>query len=289
MTVGIDQNANLSRDIRPLVNETLRYWNENATRYGDYDVQFVSTPSSDADLVVNFTANVTKCGIERDNRTLGCAPILEPNSKVDQETVEIEAGYTNKTTLKILKHEFGHVMGLEHGAEPMPLMAAVDNETERWPDRNLADRAWPRQSSNLSVYYSLENVSEPDREEYREQIQHALDYYANGADGYVPANVSFTRTTNQSGADVVVEFPESTECGGERVEEGSCASQWVINTDQDEAAEYLGTTEIAIMGMDADAVGWHVGVWLADSFGLEERPPPFVDADYDERRDEWWN
>ena len=48
---------------------------------------------------------------------------------------------------------------------------------------------------------------------------------------------------------------------------------------------------VTVDDLDTDAVGWHVGYWLAYAFGAEadaDKPPPFRDASYRERRGEWW-
>jgi hypothetical protein len=48
---------------------------------------------------------------------------------------------------------------------------------------------------------------------------------------------------------------------------------------------------VTLVGLDPDAVGWHVGYWLAYGLGAEadaEKPPPFRDAGYAERRGRWW-
>jgi len=204
--------------------------------------------------------------------------------------VQVVAGYSNESTVEILKHEFGHVVGVEHGEEPMPTMQAMSRVTYlSQPD--LRDRAVPWRSSTLAVHVDVSALPGHDREEAREQIQHALGYYESGADGAVPSNVSFTSTSNRSAADLRIRVPEeSFDCGGERLREGSCGESWVYDTDTDDAPEYFAEYEIRVRGIDTDAFGWHVGYWLSDAMGLteEELPAPFVDADYDERRSEWW-
>jgi hypothetical protein len=61
--------------------------------------------------------------------------------------------------------------------------------------------------------------------------------------------------------------------------------------DGDGASERYSQFTVTVVGVGTDAVGWHVGYWLAAAFGLEddaEKPPPFRDASYQERRSEWW-
>ena len=45
------------------------------------------------------------------------------------------------------------------------------------------------------------------------------------------------------------------------------------------------------LDLDTDAVAWHTGYWLAYGLGAEddsEKPSPFRNASYEERRSEWW-
>lgn len=293
VTVYVQYDVNTSRDITPLVNETLRYWNNHTDDYGAYsEIQFVSTPNQEfADIVVEVVPQIESCGIGGTDDTVGCASLLgQYDSPSYPEYVQIVAGYSNKSTTETLKHEFGHIMGVEHGEEPMPLMEARAKQTYlSQPD--IQDRALPWRNSTLSVYVDIENVTSHDRDDINEQVGHALSYYENGAEGSVPKNVTFTRTNNRSAADIRVMFPDGPiECGSSTMRKGSCMSYRAYNTDVDDAFEYYSRLTISIRGLEEDAVGWHVGSWLVDSFGLtgDEVPGPFVDADYDDRRSSWW-
>ena len=64
-----------------------------------------------------------------------------------------------------------------------------------------------------------------------------------------------------------------------------------VRVDGDGAVETYSELRISLVDLDTDAVGWHVGYWLAFGFGAEpdsEKPPPFRDASYEERRSAWW-
>lgn len=291
VTVAVDDSLNQSRDISPLVNETLAYWNEHANTYGDYAVEFqYTTDTLRADIVVELVTEIPECGPEQENKTVGCAPLLETGTTAAaQETVEVVAGYTDETTRQILKHEFGHVLGIEHDEEPMPTMRSW-TDTTYLEKPNATERALPWENNTLSVYLSTENRTYTST--VTEQVEHALSYYERGADGHVPENVSFVMTENESAADITVSFPTAVTCGDTRSTSGSCGWLWGYDTDTDDAFEYYYRAEIRVAHQtDAEAVGWHVGAWLADAFGLtseEELPPPFVDPDYDTVYGEWW-
>jgi hypothetical protein len=62
--------------------------------------------------------------------------------------------------------------------------------------------------------------------------------------------------------------------------------------DGDGALERYTRLEIVVVGLDTEAVGWHVGRWLGVGFGLDADasfPPPLREnATYEDRRSEWW-
>lgn len=293
VTVAVWNSVNQSRDVTPLVNRTLDYWNGDASEYGRYNVTFVPTMSiQDADILVKFVGQIAECGYDVDlDSTVGCAPIYdEYSTPAHPVEIEVVAGYSDESTTQILKHEFGHVLGIEHGEEPLPLMEPTSHH-EYLSQTDLGDRAVPWRNDTLSVHVDVSTLPGHDRDDAREQIRHALDYYESGADGAVPDNVSFVQTSNRPAADVQIRFPDDPfDCAGERVRDGSCGSSWIYDTDTDDAPEYFASYEIRVRGIDPDAIGWHVGYWLSEAMGLseDELPEPFVDADYDDRRDEWW-
>jgi hypothetical protein len=292
VTVAVRNTANQSRNFAPLVGQTLAYWIGDGGEYAAYNVTFVrATNVHDADIVVELVEQIPECDGEDTESTVGCAPLLDSRyAPEDPASVEVVAGYSNESTRTILRHEFGHVLGIEHGAEPMPTMRAISSLTYlSQPD--LADRAVPWRNSTLAVHVDVSSLPGHDREEAREQVQHALDYYESGADGAVPSNVSFVRASNGSAADVRISIPDDAfDCGGERLREGSCGDFRVYDTDTDDAPEYFAEYDVRVRGLETDAIGWHVGYWLSSAMGLgeDELPSPFVDADYDDRRDEWW-
>ncbi len=292
VTVAVWNTVNQSRNVEPLVNRTLAYWNGNGSEYAEYDVTFVRASNAyDADVTVRLVARITECGDGGTDSTVGCAPKLDSwETPDDPVRVDIVAGYSNESTRQILRHEFGHVVGLDHGEEPMPTMKAIARHTYlSQPD--VADRTVPWRNSTLSVHVDVSTLPGHDREDAREQIQHALDYYESGAEGAVPSNVSFVLTSNRSAADVRIGFPDDPfDCAGERMREGSCGLPWVYDTDTDDAPEYFSDYGIKLRGLDVDAVGWHVGYWLSDAMGLGEGelPEPFVDGGRGQRQSDWW-
>lgn len=117
------------------------------------------------------------------------------------------------------------------------------------------------------------------------QVEAALDYYEHGPVG-MPANLTVRVTGSRSAADVVV---RRGDCGAAAP---SCFTAQAPDPDGDGAIERYHRAEIVLDGVPGDAVGWHVGNWLAYLLGaerVEQRQPPFRNADADDRRNEWWD
>lgn len=287
--VSVNNTVN-DRDFTPLVNETLRYWNQNAEAYGNYEVTFrLAGDNHQPDITVQFVSTIDICESKDTDRTVGCAPILSKDSRLSSSaTVKIKTGYINSSTEKTLKHEFGHVLGISHGEDPMPLMAERGPMT-MVPQPNATERAFPWQNKTLSVYIDYENVSLSDTSIYEYELTHTLAYYADGADGTVAEGIEFTSTENRTAANIVILFPDELNCTDR--DEGSCGRVHGYNLDADQPLEYFSQYTITVTGIDRNAIGWWVGYWLADAFGLidtEELPPPFVDADYRTTHSDWW-
>jgi len=284
LTVAVRTGEADDRNYRPLVRAALDFWGSSAEQYAGYPMGFelVDDPEG-ADVVVSFVPSVDDCGNVSD--AAGCAPVPRVGDHLPRpQLIRVRTGLSNASTVEVLKHEFGHALGLTHADEPQPLMAPAASLTTL-PQRNASDRAMPWTDPALSVYVEFGNASDPAGA--REQVGHALDYYEGGADGTVPDNLTFTTTRNRSAADVVVRFGEHA-CGQES---GSCASRGGVDPDGDGALEYYTRVEITLAGIDTDATAWHVARWLGFAMGFsaaDDWPAPLRDASYEERRSEWW-
>lgn len=276
------------RDVRPLVRDALDYWERNAEQYAGYTLSYRLEPdATEPDLVVAFVEELTDCG--REDHVAGCAPVLTESRQITRPVrVRVRHGFSNNSTVAVLKHELGHTLGLTHEDEPATVMQAQSSLTTL-PQPNATDRALPWRSPDLSVYVDLSAVPADERDETRQQISAALDYFGRGADGTVPENVSFTRTTDRAAADITVTFEGSSPCETDR---GSCGSLIGEDRDGDGALDIYTRLEITITDVDTEAVAWHLGRWLGRGFGFDsedEFPEPLrEDASYQERRSEWW-
>lgn len=283
VVVGID--APDGREYAPLLRKATAYWEANARRYAGYDIDYEVRPNADSpDVAVRFVDDVPTCGHTRD--AVGCAPLItDRRQRSATEEVYVETGLSDDSTVLVLEHELGHTLGLKHSDAPQHVMEAKSILYTQ-PQPNATERAFPWKDTDFTVYVDAANASDPDVA--RDQVGHALDYYEGGADGTVPSNLTFRYVDSPENADIVVSFDDSSTCSDTA---GSCFRTVGPDPDGDDAIEWYSQLRIVLVGLDSDAVGWHVGNWLAYGFGMEdadEVPPPFRNASYRDRRSEWW-
>ncbi|WP_128477197.1 matrixin family metalloprotease [Halorussus pelagicus] len=286
LTVAINNTANESRDFRPLVADALEFWSSNDTRFAGFPINYELDPNaSDPVIVIEFVDSIESCANVTD--PAGCAPYVTANVQASPPvSIEVVGSYSNQSTALILKHELGHTLGLDHSARPQSVMAPT-SQLRTLPRANATERRMPWADPNFTVYLNAERAD--DSGAAREQVRRALDYYAEGANGTVPENVSFALTENRSAADVVVAFSGDLPC--RTGDSGSCGRVQGTDPDGDGALERYDHLRVTLSDIDTAAVGWHVGYWLGYGFGFEadaDWPAPFRDASYDERRSEWW-
>ena len=188
-----------------------------------------------------------------------------------------------------MKHEFGHVLGIQHGEPPRPLMEE-EGDAALLSQTDARNRSVPWKNSTLTVFVDTSNLNSFESATFRDDLPHVLEYFSTGADGSVPENVSVVEVKDRERADVVVTFPDEVECAGETQKAVSCGSYRGKNTDSDSALEYYTGAKIEIASIHTHTMVWHMGRWLATFVGLEgsELPSVFIDANYDERSSDWW-
>lgn len=288
LVVATSAPVNETRAFRPLVREALDYWEANAERYAGYPIEYRLDPDAEnPDVRVSFVESIEECGTE--THAAGCAPVPEIGGRVARPVdVQVLGGYANASTVAVLKHELGHSLGLQHGDDPQDVMQS-ESMLATLPQRNATDRALPWERATLSVHVDVSGVPADEREAARRQIDGALGYFARGAEGTIPENVSFVRTDNRTAADITIRAVESLDCG---TDSGSCGYLKGPDPDGDGARERYSRLEITFANLDTEATGWHVGRWLGAGFGLEddtEYPPPLrTETTYSERRSDWW-
>lgn len=127
-TVAIDTtNASNDRNYTAMVREAAAYWRVNSEQYAGYPIDLTVDPdASNPDIIVRIQKEIETCGLDTNtDRATGCASLISTwNHPTRPEVMQIRAGFTSNSTADTMKHEFGHLLGLSHGNEPMPLMNA---------------------------------------------------------------------------------------------------------------------------------------------------------------------
>lgn len=282
--VGVDDsNISTGRDILPLVNETLQYWNEHAVEYGDYAVRFVLRPDAELPhIMVNFQEEMVCDGTE----TIGCAPVLETPDSVDDrpQEVAIKTGYVNETTRDILIHEFGHILGIEHGEPPEQYMQATTETTaQSAPDAD--ERLFPWRNRTLTVYVDEESLRVGGSSSIRDhKITEGLQFYATDRDDGWVDDVSFERIDDKDEADIRIRASAHPPCDA-----GSCGSVYGHDTDDDGALEYFTHTEITVYtGTEDQHFSWHTAFWAGIALGAETSEDLPDDLRDGKRSGRWW-
>ncbi|MFB6299933.1 MAG: matrixin family metalloprotease [Halobacteriales archaeon] len=288
LVVAIDRPVDHEVNTTELVADALEYWNNRGREHAKYPAEFTLKPGvEDPDILIRFESQIDCTTAQWE---LGCAPVLTSNSTPEPpEIVRIEAGYTNETTRRVLKHEFGHILGIRHGESPQSLMQPRYAATTRQQLPNASERLNPWGRTTLTVYIDQERLPPWSTERYYDQIRHALAYYQNGADGVAPRSLTFRFVDQRSDANIVISYWPQGSCEGVMV--GSCATSAGVDLDRDASREYLTQIRIALAGVNPRAVGWHVGYWTGLSLkpaGAPALPQPFQMTDPADRTSRWW-
>ncbi len=265
---------------RALVADGLAYWERNASEYAGFDVEFRvvppgATPEDGADVRLRFVETVGACGDTE--FPAGCAPRVNASTGVERPaTVEVRRGLADESTRLVVRHEAGHLLGLGHTDRPRDVMAH-ERDLATLPQPDATERANPWNDSTLTVALA------DGGEDRRAELDYALEYVREGADGAVPANVS-VRVVESEAADVTVSTVSTDDC---TAGEGSCLFLEGTDPDQDGAIERYTSAEIRLVGLDTDAASWHVASQLVGTFHTGDSPDRLDDASHSERRGAW--
>jgi hypothetical protein len=300
LTVAIDAEGAERERLATATREAARYWAAHPEYLDDpVPIRIVDGDAdADADVVVAATATLDDCDGVAD--AAGCAPLVT-DGPVDRPVhLRVRRDLRVDSTALVVTHEFGHLFGLTHDDDPASVMAASRVVYTR-PRPNATAVAFPWADRSFAVHVDATNASDPVRVHW--QVRYALAYFERGTAPGVPATLSFESVDDPADADVVVRVATgvgngtgtatatgngATACADGA---GSCARTRGPDPDGDGAVESYERLTVTLVGVDEAAVGWHVGYWLAYGFGAEadaEKPPPFREATYAERRSRWW-
>lgn len=283
LTVVVANDASPWRNVTGIVATALRYWERNDGRYAPYQVDYTLQPDArNPDVVVRYVDEVGPCAGTSSTESVGYAPqVGRDETPPRPATVCIRAGYTDLTTLTVVKHEFGHLLGIGHDDPPQPLMR-TNRERTTLPQPSESFRRFAWLEPNVSVYANYSGIYA--RREYRarRQLAHVTEYYDRTGSAVLGRTVSMSLTDNRTRADVVVRFPRQSQCPTPNW--GSCGT--VVRGPDGEPQ-----IQLTLTNAHEEAVGWHVGYWLGFTFDPTHRsqlPHPFRNTTYHDRRAAWW-
>lgn len=245
------------RDVEPLIQNAMEYWETNAAEYAGYNVTFTQVDSERrADIELTFQ-NINQCGGTDDNHTAinGCAEWRTYNDERSVQ-VRIQLGLTDPNIESTAKHELGHALGLDHDDEPQDIMRPVR----------------PGLAGVEPVQVYVENDSPRSDTFIEGQAEDALEYYSD-EDNVDNETLDYTFVDEPHKAHLTITYSRDvTECDIDRG--GSCFKQ----------GAYEGQQAIHVEDVrDHKIMAWHVGYMLAPIF-VDERPEVFETRDYQERQ-----
>ncbi|WP_277543414.1 matrixin family metalloprotease [Haloarcula laminariae] len=267
---------------RALAADGLAYWADNASEYAGFGVDFRVlspgvTPTDGPDVDLRFVGTVGACGDTE--FPAGCAPRVNASTGVDRPaTVEIRRGLDDESTRVVVRHEAGHLLGLTHADRPRAVMAH-ERDLATLPRPNATERANPWNDTSLTVALATEGEQ---RDRYRTELDYALDYVRDGADGAVPEDVSVRVVADPEAADVTVRPVPTDDCTADAA---SCLLLEGADPDRDGAIETYTGAEIRLVGLDTDAASWHIASQFVRTFHTGDTPDRLADAT--DRRGDW--
>jgi predicted Zn-dependent protease with MMP-like domain len=126
-TVLVEDNSDGPHDVAENARQALSYWEQHSEEYAGFGIDFELDDSGNADLVIAYGDDPRGCENvpEYSSRVLGCAPLLREGSRVPQPITARVVAATRPfgEVLTTTKHEIGHVLGLDHDAEPRHIMS----------------------------------------------------------------------------------------------------------------------------------------------------------------------
>lgn len=274
LTVVMVDNSTYNYDRATELDATLSYWGNNSQRFAGYSVDFERVNStSDADIIVEFVDEVEVCGLEISlTRYLGCAPVPGKTASLPA-VIKIDNRFTDEPTEETLKHEFGHVLGIEHGEEPLPLMAENTTAAPKEIEFTVAVEAGPD--------YHPTTINR--------QTTGPIGFFESGGNGTIASDVTISEVDDPDDAFIYMDVTgEQGACDGDIYCVDSELECYLNASCSVEGRPVITITTENIVG---DQVGWVLAVEIAMYLEAEQALtewPRELDPDEANPSNTWW-
>ena len=267
--VTVINRSSSERNYDSLVKSAVSYWSKDRIEsVGKYNVKFdYESESSSPDIRVDVRDTIEYCGYTYAlDGFSGCAPTVHPNDDVDQVTMEISTDQNNLQFKNTVRHELGHVLGLNHSDQPKWLMSHGNTSGNIL---NASERRNPwNHSRNLKVAVRSE-MNHSDK--IRATLYDVAERY-NGDDNYLNEIDNVTVVDKWYEADVV--FQNDPPTLSIPVGYGSVLYTSGLDYDSDEEFEqYTGAT-VWLRDVDPNSAETAVGHWIGILLGNAEGELP---------------
>lgn len=276
LVVGVNDSSTRTVNRTGVILSALSYWDANASSYVDYDVTFTLEESAtDPDIEIRLVDSITDCGLESDpeNVTLGCAPVPRETARTPVE-VRVVNDFTASSTERILRHELGHALGLDHDDEPATVMAAQQV-------------AYP--ASMEYTYHVVEDTNRHHPGAVNRQLAGAEEFLETGGGGTIPSDVTVRDVDSEADADLTVVLTD---------DEDACPDDGVVCTEGSwdclDGAVCAGRDSGATLTLSrikTEAIGWVVAYELFGAIAYEGGAldwPAELDSEETDPTKTWW-
>lgn len=206
VVVSLDPGYESIKNFPDLVRDAAGFWERNDQKYLGFPVSLVLRENSgDAHIRINVGENIEKCGDVENAGFVGCTSFGD-----DTAEIRIEAGHSQELTLRTVKHELGHALGLSHSDSPQGIMSAdpedrIENFEEKEQIISLFRKGMELHNSGIDLYRrGLEKYEQKNFGEAKPDFRDARDKFGQSVEELERA-LEISQEIRQSDASRVIE------------------------------------------------------------------------------------